>query len=151
MKAGKRVAAVNLGLRRNAPALTIANMRHRKARIIVPENPSETIKIDCHAGYTPPMGEYVFWNAGPKRCARTMPDRAPVRSREVDMSIRDQQPVHSGFGGKTKVSDNGTELTSNAMLGWRRHAMSSGTISPRASRCRTASWCRSMAGYATSV
>lgn len=118
MKAGKRVAAVNLGLRRNAPALTIANMRHRKARIIVPENPSETIKIDCHAGYTPPMGEYVFWNAGPKRCARTMPDRAPVRSRKVDMSIRDQQRVHSGFGGKTTVGEvlDGAELTGKTAI-----------------------------------
>jgi putative transposase len=38
------------------------------------------------------------------------------------------------------VSDNGTELTSNAIRPGRRIARSSGTTSRRASQCRTASW-----------
>lgn len=35
------------------------------------------------------------------------------------------------------VSDNGTELTSNATLKWPQDRRSSGTISPQASQCRT--------------
>ncbi len=43
------------------------------------------------------------------------------------------------------VSDNGTELTSNAMLKWQETARWSGTTLRQASQCRTASWRASMA------
>ena len=49
------------------------------------------------------------------------------------------------------VSDNGTELTSSAILAGRRNGRSNGTTSRRASRPRTPSWKASMAGCATSA
>ena len=48
------------------------------------------------------------------------------------------------------VSDNGTEFTSNAMLGWAKYNGSIGTSSHRASRCRTATSSPSTAGCVTS-
>jgi putative transposase len=50
----------------------------------------------------------------------------------------------------TIVSDNGTELTSNAILNWPTRLASTGTTSPRASLSRTASSRASTAGLATS-
>ena len=38
------------------------------------------------------------------------------------------------------VSDNGTELISNAILAWQQARASNGTTSHRANRCRMASW-----------
>jgi transposase InsO family protein len=49
------------------------------------------------------------------------------------------------------VSDNGTELTSNAMLAWQRIVVSNGTTSPRASPCRMASWRASMDASGTNA
>lgn len=49
------------------------------------------------------------------------------------------------------VSDNGTELTSNAMLNGSRIAVSNGITSRPESRCRTASWKASTAGCGTSA
>ncbi len=49
------------------------------------------------------------------------------------------------------VSDNGTELTSNAMLAWSRIVVSNGTTSPRANPCRMASWNRSTVDCVTSA
>ena len=51
---------------------------------------------------------------------------------------------------ETIVSDNGTELTSNAILAWADEATSAGTTSRRASPSRTASTRASTAVYATS-
>src|SRR5271163_4999310 len=49
------------------------------------------------------------------------------------------------------VSDNGTELTSNAILAWQQQRGVNGTTSRRASRCRMASWRASTAVYATNA
>ena len=49
------------------------------------------------------------------------------------------------------VSDNGTELTSMAILKWSRQAASLGTTLRRASRSRTPSWRASSADCATST
>ena len=49
------------------------------------------------------------------------------------------------------VSDNGTELTSRAILGWQQHQASNGTTSRPASRPRTASSSCSTAGCATNA
>jgi putative transposase len=48
------------------------------------------------------------------------------------------------------VSDNGTEFTSNAMLGWAKDHAGIGITSHRADRCRTATSSPSTAGCATS-
>jgi transposase InsO family protein len=48
------------------------------------------------------------------------------------------------------VSDNGTEFTSNAILGWTKGHGADGNTSRRANRCRTATSNPSTAGYATS-
>jgi transposase InsO family protein len=65
-------------------------------------------------------------------------------ARELDLLIADH--------GKPKAigSDNGTELTSNAILTGRPTAKSTGTTSTRASRCKTPSSKASTAGCATS-
>lgn len=49
------------------------------------------------------------------------------------------------------VSDNGTELTSNAILKWQEGRKASGTTMPLASQCKTASWKASMADCETSA
>ena len=49
----------------------------------------------------------------------------------------------------TAVRDNGAELTSSAILQWRRRGGSSGTTSRRASRCKAASLTSSMVACAT--
>jgi putative transposase len=49
------------------------------------------------------------------------------------------------------VSDNGTELTSNAMLKWQEDRPVEWHYSRRANRCRTASWKASMAACGTSA
>ncbi len=47
---------------------------------------------------------------------------------------------------KMVVSDNGSELTSNAILTWADTAASNGTTSRRANLCRTPSWRASTVG-----
>ena len=66
-------------------------------------------------------------------------------ARELDDTIR-----RRGRRPETIVSDNGTELTSNAILSWADRPASAGTTSRRASRSRTASSKASTAGCATS-
>lgn len=52
---------------------------------------------------------------------------------------------------RTIVSDNGTEMTSMAVLDWCQTRTSTGITSRRASRCRTASWKASTAASATNA
>jgi putative transposase len=49
------------------------------------------------------------------------------------------------------VSDNGTELTSNAVLAWQQEHAANGTTSRRANRCRVASSRASTAGCTTNA
>ncbi len=69
----------------------------------------------------------------------------PRVTRELDIVMAQRGRPH------TIVSDNGTELTSMAILRWCQQTRVDGTTSHRESRCKTASWKASMAVSATSA